>query len=145
MTSCLSADRWFTTTKQMSNSCHSLPRFIGGPLRDIYQAKKTIINRHDPSVVKGFRDISEDNKNIIRMEWINEKLTLIFIGAIVLITVFFNDNSSLNTYINVAVIIMLVFMVILPLFTGFKVNFLPFKLCPFIFIVAKVLNKSNRQ
>lgn len=91
------------------------------------------------SVVKGFRDISKDNKNIIRMEWINEGIALIFIGTIVLITLFINDNSSLKTYINLAVVIMLVSMAILSLFTGFKVNFLPFKLCPFIFIISALL------
>jgi len=73
------------------------------------------------------------------MEWINEGLTLIFIGAIVLIIAFINNISPLNTYINVAVIIMLVFMAILSLFTGFKVNFLPFKLCPFIFMTSALL------
>lgn len=91
------------------------------------------------SVVKGFGDISEDNKNIIRMEWINEGLALIFIGTIVLITAFIDDNSSLKTYINLAVVIMLISMAILSLFTGFKVNFLPFKLCPFIFAISALL------
>ncbi len=91
------------------------------------------------SVVKGFGDISEDNKNIIRMEWINEGITLIFIGMIVLITLFINDNSSLKTYINLAVTITLASMAILSLFTGFKVNFLPLKLCPFIFMISALL------
>ena len=34
------------------------------------------------NVVKGFGEISKDNKNIIAMEWINEGVMLIFIGFI---------------------------------------------------------------
>ena len=33
------------------------------------------------SVVKGFGEISADNKNIITMEWIVEGVSLIFIGT----------------------------------------------------------------
>jgi len=32
------------------------------------------------STVKGFGDISEDNKNIVTMEWLIEGIALIFIG-----------------------------------------------------------------
>ena len=37
-------------------------------------------------VVKGFRDISEDNKKFILMEWVAEGLTLCFIGVLVILT-----------------------------------------------------------
>ncbi len=46
------------------------------------------------SVVKGFGDISVDNKRIIRMEWINEGFTLIFIGVLILIVAYFGDKNS---------------------------------------------------
>ena len=35
------------------------------------------------NVVAGFGEISEDNRNIITMEWIIEGVALIFIGALV--------------------------------------------------------------
>jgi len=38
------------------------------------------------AVVKGFGDISEDNKKFILMEWVAEGLTLCFIGVLVLLT-----------------------------------------------------------
>ena len=37
------------------------------------------------NVVKDFGEISEDNKNIITMEWIIEGMSLIFIGLLVLL------------------------------------------------------------
>jgi hypothetical protein len=37
------------------------------------------------SVVRGFGDISQDNKNIIAMEWLVEGVALIFVGVLVVI------------------------------------------------------------
>lgn len=92
------------------------------------------------SIVNDFGDISEDNKLIITMEWINEGLTLIFIGGVILVTTFFGKNDvNLSQIINIAASIMLIGMAILSIFTGFKVKFIPFKLCPLIFILSAVL------
>jgi hypothetical protein len=92
------------------------------------------------SVVKGFGDISEDNRNIIRMEWINEGLTLIFTGTLVALVTVFGDNESITGLIVYLASSCLLFsMAVLSLFTGFKVHFLPYKLCPVIFSVSGVL------
>lgn len=92
------------------------------------------------SVVENFGEISDDNRHIITMEWINEGLTLIFIGVVVIITAFVgDDNCALAAAINSAASAMLIVMAGLSVFTGFKVNFLPFKLCPVIFTVSALL------
>ena len=92
------------------------------------------------SVVKGFGDISQDNKRVIRMEWINEGFTLIFIGILILIVTFFGDkNSSTQNLVYLTSSIMLFAMAILSLFTGFKIKFIPFRLCPVIFSVSAIL------
>lgn len=92
------------------------------------------------SVVNGFGEISEDNKRIIRMEWINEGFTLIFIGILILIVTFFGDkNSSTQNLVYLSSAIMLFAMAILSLFTGFKIQFIPFRLCPVIFSVSAIL------
>ncbi|MFH1296169.1 MAG: hypothetical protein ABIJ04_02710 [Bacteroidota bacterium] len=41
------------------------------------------------SVVKGFGDISEVNRNILRMEWITEGIALIFLGILVVALLIF--------------------------------------------------------
>ena len=92
------------------------------------------------SVVKGFGDISMDNQRIILMEWINEGFTLIFIGLLVFfMTVFNKKNSRANKIVYMAAAIMLFSMAVLSLFTGFRIDFIPFKLCPLIFIGSGLL------
>jgi hypothetical protein len=92
------------------------------------------------SVVKGFGNISVDNVNIIRMEWINEGFTLIFLGSLTIITSMISDSDSkVVKTVYFLTFIMLSAMSILSLFTGFKIDYLPFKLCPVIFTAAGLL------
>lgn len=91
------------------------------------------------NVVKGFGDITIDNKRIITMEWINEGLTLIFIGLLIILVNIFSDHTVLNSIVNLCVMVMLLAMSVLSFFTGFKVKFLPYRLCPFIFCSSLIL------
>ena len=91
------------------------------------------------SVVQGFGEISIDNKRIITMEWITEGLALIFIGVLVATVTAIDPSNVVSTAIYFVSVIMLLVMALLSLFTGFKVSFLPFKLCPFIFTASAVL------
>ena len=91
------------------------------------------------SVVQGFGGITIDNKRIITMEWINEGLTLIFIGVLVAAVTIIDPSSIVSTAVYFIAVIMLLAMAVLSLFTGFKINFLPFKLCPFIFSASAIL------
>jgi hypothetical protein len=91
------------------------------------------------SVVQGFGEISIDNKRIITMEWITEGLALIFIGVLVATATVIDPSNVVSTAIYLVSVIMLLVMALLSLFTGFKVSFLPFKLCPFIFTASAVL------
>ena len=91
------------------------------------------------SVVQGFGEISIDNKRIITMEWITEGFALIFIGVLVATATVINPANVVSTAVYLISMIMLVAMALLSLFTGFKVSFLPFKLCPFIFTTSAVL------
>ncbi len=84
--------------------------------------------------------LSDNNKNIILMEWVNEGLTLIFIGALVFITAIMNkENNKISNLIYISSSIMLFLMAILSLFTGFKIDFITFKLCPVIFTVSGIM------
>jgi hypothetical protein len=91
------------------------------------------------SVVKGFGAISADNKNIITMEWIVEGVALIFIGVIVAGVTFIEYTNDISTFIYFASVIMLFVLAIISLFTGYNVNFLPFKLCSFLFSASAIL------
>jgi len=91
------------------------------------------------SVVRGFGEINIDNKRILTMEWITEGLTLIFIGVVVAAVTVIDPSNAVSNAVYLIAVIMLLVMALLSLFTGFKVSFLPFKLCPFIFTFSAVL------
>jgi len=91
------------------------------------------------SVVKGFGDISLDNQHIITMEWIVEGVSLIFIGVLVAVVTVIDPASIVSKAVYLVSALALIVLASVSLFTGFKVNFLPFKLCPVIFTVSAVL------
>ena len=92
------------------------------------------------SVIRGFGDISADNKKILKMEWINEGITLIFIGVLVLfVKILGGHDNGISRIVYLASGFFLFLMATISLFTGFRVNFLPYKLCPFIFSISGVL------
>lgn len=91
------------------------------------------------SVVRGFGEISEDNKNIITMEWIVEGVALIFIGTLVAMVTYLDPASTAASASYIAASCCLVVLAVVSLFTGFRINFLPFKLCPAIFTASAVL------
>lgn len=91
------------------------------------------------SVVKGFGEISTDNKNIITMEWIIEGIALIFIGLIVGGVTFISELNNTSNFVYASSSAVLILLAVVSFFTGFKVNFFPFKLCPFLFTLSAVL------
>ncbi|MFW9873173.1 MAG: hypothetical protein ACFFG0_08740 [Candidatus Thorarchaeota archaeon] len=92
------------------------------------------------NVVKDFGDISQDNKYIITMEWLIEGVALIFIGFLVLSVTFLGGSEDpVSKLVYWLSSIMLFGLAVLSLFTGFKANFIVFKLCPFIFTVSGAL------
>jgi len=91
------------------------------------------------NVVKGFGDISLDNQRVITMEWINEGATLIFIGVLVAAVTAVDPASLVARTVYWLAIVMLVVLSIISLFTGFKINFLPYRLCPIIFTGSAIL------
>jgi hypothetical protein len=91
------------------------------------------------NVVKGFGDISLDNQRVITMEWINEGATLIFIGLLTAAVTIVDPVSMVARTVYWLAIIMLNALSIISLFTGFKVHFLPYRLCPIIFTGSTIL------
>jgi len=111
--------------------------YLGGSLTMIWGAAHLFPTGN---VVKGFGNISADNVQIIKMEWINEGLTLIFIGLLTIVcTILMNNETRVINAVYFLTFLMLIAMSVLSLFTGFKINFLPFRLCPFIFTVSGLL------
>ena len=96
------------------------------------------------SIVKGFGTISADNRNILTMEWIVEGVFLIFLGILVASVTFLDPGSIASLVVYMLTVIALMLMAIVSLFTGFRVDFIPFKLCPVIFTISALLIFAGR-
>jgi hypothetical protein len=91
------------------------------------------------NVVKGFGEISADNRNIITMEWIVEGVALIFIGVLTAVVTAIDPFSPAAKGAYYTTVFALVALALVSLRTGFKVKSLPFQLCPAIFTVSALL------
>jgi len=91
------------------------------------------------SIVRAFCDISTDNRNIIVMEWIIEGVALIFIGVLVTIATVLDPRSIISTSVYLSSSACLIVFAFVSLFTGFKIGFLPFRICPIIFTSSAIL------
>ncbi|MGA1822995.1 MAG: hypothetical protein ACMUIG_10770 [Thermoplasmatota archaeon] len=90
------------------------------------------------NVVKDFGEISRDNKLIITMEWIIEGFALIFMGALIAIITMVDHEALVSSWVYWFTIVSLIILSVISLFTGFRVKFIVFKLCPVIFSTAAI-------
>ncbi len=91
-------------------------------------------------VVKGFGDISAENRRIITMEWLAEGFTLIFIGLLVmLITALYDHSNSISILVYRVSAGMLLVMAALTALTGARTKIIPIKICPFVKLSVAVL------
>ena len=90
-------------------------------------------------VVAGFGELTVDNRRIITMEWIVEGVTLISLAALVAVVTVLDATTSVSSAVYALGIATLVVLALVSLFTGFRVAFLPFRLCPFIFGLSAIL------
>jgi Zn-dependent protease len=91
------------------------------------------------SIVRGFGDISIGNKRVITMEWIIGGVALIFIGLLVALVTAIDFRSPIAIAVYILSAGCPIVLAIVSLFTGFKVNFLPYKFCPVVFTVSALL------
>jgi hypothetical protein len=115
---------------------NSILVFIGGALSIIWGIAHLVPTKN---VVRDFGEIGEDNRKIITMEWINEGATLIFIGLLVVAVTVVDPLSVVSYAVYLLSMVMLLALALISIFTGFNVDFLPFKLCPLIFTLSAVL------
>lgn len=91
------------------------------------------------SIVRGFPPLSDDNRRILVMEWIGEGVTLVFIGVLLALVTTFDSDSAAAGVVYWTSAIGLNVLSIVSYFTGFRIRFLPFRLCPVIFTGSSLL------
>jgi hypothetical protein len=89
--------------------------------------------------VAGFGDLSADNRRILTMEWMVEGIALIATGCFVTVATVIDAEAAVSIGVYAVAVATLVGLAVLSLFTGFKVAFLPYRLCPLIFAVSAAL------
>ncbi len=90
-------------------------------------------------VVRGFGDISIENKRVITMEWITEGVALVFIGVLVGWITYLDRTSPAATLVYCCSIVVLNILSAVSLLTGARNKFIVYKLCPVIFTGSSVL------
>ena len=90
-------------------------------------------------VVAGFGELTADNRRIITMEWIVEGVALISTAACVAAATALDSQATVSSAVYAVAMTTLLALVLVSLFTGFRVAFLPFRLCPIIFTLSAVL------
>lgn len=90
-------------------------------------------------VVSGFGNLTQDNRRIITMEWIVEGVALISVGGFVAAATAIQAEAAVSAAVYAVAIATLIVLAVVSVFTGFRVAFLPFRLCPFIFGTAATL------
>ena len=79
-----------------------------------------------------------DNRLIITMEWIVEGIALISTAAFVAAATAIQPEAPVASAVCAVAAGMLALLSVVSLLTGFKVAFLPFRLCPFTFGISAV-------
>ncbi len=110
-----------------------IPFYLGAALLGGWGISHLVPTRN---VVAGFGEISEDNRNIITMEWLVEGVALIFLAALLVAITVVDPTSLVSTSVYVLCVVFLVVLAIVSMFTGFRIDFLPFKLCPVVFLTS---------
>ncbi len=90
-------------------------------------------------VVAGFGELSADNRRIITMEWIVEGVALLALGVLVAAVTIAGSDGAAASAAYAAAVATLLGLAVVSLFTGFRIAFLPFRLCPLIFTSSAVL------
>jgi hypothetical protein len=92
------------------------------------------------SIVKGFGDISRDNKLYITQEWVAEGIAICFAGVLILLVTALagpEKHASLVVYATTAGFFLLI--AVLTALTGSRTPVMPFKICPFLLTLVALL------
>jgi hypothetical protein len=94
-------------------------------------------------VFAGFGDLAINNRRIITMEWIVAGVAPIPTAAFVAAATAIQPEATVSSAVYAVATGTLIVLAVVSLFTGFKIAFLPFRLCPFIFGTSAALIASG--
>lgn len=110
--------------------------YVGAALTAVWGVAHLFATR---GVVAGFGELTADNRRIITMEWIVEGVALIATAAFAATVTVVDSGSDVASASYAVAVATLLVLAVVSIFTGFRIAFLPFRLCPFIFTLSAVL------
>jgi len=110
--------------------------YVAAGLTGVWGAAHLFATR---GVVSGFGELTPDNQRIITMEWIVEGVALLAVAAFVAAATAVDREAAVSSAVYGVAIGALLTLAGVSLATGFRVAFLPFRLCPFIFGLSAAL------
>jgi len=72
------------------------------------------------------------------MEWLVEGAALVFVGILLAVVTVIDPRSINSSAVYMTTSCFLAIMAIISLFTGFKIDFVPYRLCPVIFVFSAI-------
>jgi hypothetical protein len=110
--------------------------YLGAALTGVWGLSHLLATR---GVVAGFGELSADNRRIVTMEWIVEGVALLALGCLVAVVTAVDSAAAAALAAYAVAIGALLALAVVSLFTGFRIAFLPFRLCPVIFTASAAL------
>jgi uncharacterized membrane protein len=110
--------------------------YVAGALTGLWGVAHLSATR---GVVAGFGELTADNRRIITMEWIVEGVALVSLAALVISVTAVDAAATVASAAYGVTIATLLVLALVSLATGFRVAFLPFRLCPLIFTLSALL------
>jgi len=90
-------------------------------------------------VVAGLGELSADSRLVITMDWTVEGVAVIAIAAFVAVAAATQPDAAATSAVNAVAVAALLALAGVSFFTGFRIAFLPFRLCPFVLASAAAL------
>jgi hypothetical protein len=110
--------------------------FVASALTGLWGVAHLLATR---GVVIGFGELTADNRRIITMEWIVEGVALVSLAILIAAVTAVDATATVSSAAYAVAIATLVALTLVSLFTGFRVAFLPFRLCPLILGISAAL------
>jgi hypothetical protein len=91
------------------------------------------------TVVRGFGNISRDNRLTITQTWVSEGMALVFIGLVAALTGLIGPAGTLAAAVRLASAATLVVLAVWHWLTGSRTPVVPMKICPFLLCSVALL------
>lgn len=127
---------WSTASNHLEHAMREASLYLASCLTALWGIAHLFATR---GVVAGFGELSPDNRRIITMEWIVEGVALISLAGFVAVATVFQAEAAISSAVYGVAIATLIVLTVVSMFTGFRIDFLPFRLCPFIFGASAAL------